>query len=34
VNLEAGDTTKDLSVIGLHIVKSILKPMGFFDGKK
>ena len=34
VNLEAEDTKKDLSVIGLHIVKSILKPMGFFDGKK
>ncbi|HTI89529.1 MAG TPA: penicillin-binding transpeptidase domain-containing protein [Puia sp.] len=34
LNLEAEDTTKDLSVIGLHIVKSILKPMGFFDGKK
>ena len=34
VNLEAEDTTKDLSAIGLHIVKSILKPMGFFDGKK
>lgn len=34
VNLEAEDKTKDLSVIGLHIVKSILKPMGFFDGKK
>ena len=34
VNLEAGDTKKDLSAIGLHIVKSILKPMGFFYGKK
>ena len=34
VNLEAEDKTKDLSAIGLHIVKSILKPMGFFDGKK
>jgi beta-lactamase class D len=34
VNLEAGDSEKDLSAIGLHIVKSILKPMGFFDGKK
>ncbi|HEY4290123.1 MAG TPA: penicillin-binding transpeptidase domain-containing protein [Puia sp.] len=34
VNMEAADTSKDLSVIGLHIVKSILKPMGFFEGKK
>jgi beta-lactamase class D len=34
VNMESADTGKDLSVIGLHIVKSILKPMGFFDGKK
>jgi beta-lactamase class D len=34
VNMESADTKKDLSVIGLHIVKSILKPMGFFDGKK
>ena len=34
VNLETGDTTKDLSATGLHIVKSILKSMGFFEGKK
>jgi len=34
VNMESADTKKDLSVIGLQIVKSILKPMGFFDGKK
>jgi beta-lactamase class D len=34
VNLESADTAKDLSAIGLHIVKSILKPIGFFDGKK
>jgi len=34
VNLESEDTKKDLSAIGLHIVKSILMPMGFFDGKK
>lgn len=33
VNL-AGDSTKNLEVIGLHIVKSILRPMGFFEGKK
>jgi beta-lactamase class D len=34
VNLETEDTTRDLTAIGLHIVKSILRPMGFFDGKK
>jgi len=34
LNLESADTTKDLSGTGLHIVKSILKPMGFFEGKK
>lgn len=34
VNLEAADASKDLSVIGLHIVKGILTPMGFFEGKK
>ena len=33
VNL-AGDSSKDLEVTGLHIVKSILRPMGFFEGKK
>lgn len=34
VNLEAADKTKDLAATGLHIVKNILKPMGFFEGKK
>ena len=34
INLESADTTKDLSATGLHIVKSILRPMGFFEGKK
>ena len=33
VNLE-GDSSKDLKEIGLHIVKSVLQPMGFFEGKK
>ena len=34
VNLEAGDPNKDLEATSLHIVKSILRPMGFFEGKK
>jgi beta-lactamase class D len=34
VNQETADTAKDLGAMGLHIVKSILKPMGFFEGKK
>jgi beta-lactamase class D len=34
VNLESGDPGKDLGPIGLHIVKNILGPMGFFEGKK
>jgi beta-lactamase class D len=34
INLESADTTKDLSVTGLQIVKSVLRPMGFFEGKK
>jgi len=34
INLESEDRTKDLGETGLHIVKNILKPMGFFEGKK
>ncbi len=34
LNMETADSTKDLTTTGLHIVKSILKPMGFFEGKK
>ncbi|HEY6902065.1 MAG TPA: penicillin-binding transpeptidase domain-containing protein, partial [Puia sp.] len=33
VNLES-DSARDLPSIGLQIVKSILRPMGFFEGKK
>jgi len=34
LNLESEDRSKDLGTTGLHIVKNILKPMGFFEGKK
>jgi len=34
VNMETEDSSKDLGPIGLHIVKNILGPMGFFEGKK
>lgn len=34
VNMETADSTKDLSAAGLQIVKGILRPMGFFNGKK
>jgi beta-lactamase class D len=34
INLESEDRNKDLGAIGLHIVKNILRPMGFFEGKK
>ncbi|WP_431212400.1 penicillin-binding transpeptidase domain-containing protein [Puia sp. P3] len=34
VNMEAEASDKDLGPIGLHIVKNILGPMGFFEGKK
>ncbi|MBS1603910.1 MAG: class D beta-lactamase [Bacteroidetes bacterium] len=34
LNLESDDRNKDLGATGLHIVKNILKPMGFFEGKK
>ena len=34
INLETEDAAKDLGPMGLHIVKNILRPMGFFEGKK
>lgn len=34
LNLESADTTARLDTIGLHMVKEILRPMGFFAGKK
>jgi beta-lactamase class D len=34
VNLESADSNKDLSKTGLTISKSILKQLGFFQGKK
>jgi beta-lactamase class D len=34
LNMETPDSAKDLTTTGLHIVKSILRSMGFFEGKK